>query len=84
MLELVVLIGLLVMTVGAFWKKGVAAGALIGLAFLLHLAGALTRAPADDDSLPLSLIFKGLGTLVLLVALVKFYSRRRAGATPRS
>lgn len=81
MLELIVVVGLLVMTVLAFWKKGAAAGLLMGLAFVLHAAGAFMKEP-DDDSFPLSLVLKGLGVLVLFITLLKFYSRRGGAVNP--
>lgn len=80
MLELLVLGFLVFMTIHAFWKKGVVAGALLAVALVLHLASAFLRAGETGDSFPVSLVLKGVGLVFLLVAVFKFYQKPRGAA----
>ena len=74
MLQLILLISLLVLTVAAFWQKGFVAGFIMALALVLSAIGAFMPSP-NDDSFPVSLVFSGLGMIVLFIGVFKFFRK---------
>jgi ABC-type amino acid transport system permease subunit len=79
MLELIMLICLLLVTVMAFWKKGLVAGLVMGLAFLLSLVGAFMPRP-HAGSFPISVVFTLLAMIVLFFGLFKYFRKENINA----
>jgi hypothetical protein len=74
MLVLLMLVCLLLLTVQAFWKKGVVAGLVMGLALLLCAVGGLMPRTRNGPP-PISLVFMGLGLIVLFFGIFKYFRK---------